>query len=135
MLIFKVLYSLIFFSVSVLFLYPFLHYLRLLLLCDTYHKIHVFILFYLFCDTLHRFAKVCHGTISIVNEREVLIMKNPLNLFLIGCLAVLDALCLYGSAVATTSGNIFICWLCASFLSVLIFFSVVLCCVSPTGEA
>lgn len=54
-------------------------------------------------------------------------MKNPLALFLIACLAVLDALCLYGSAIAQSTGNIFICWLCASFLSVLIFFSVVLC--------
>lgn len=61
-------------------------------------------------------------------------MKDPLALFLIGCLAVLDALCLYGSAIATTSGNIFICWLCASFLSVLIFFALILCCVSPAGE-
>ena len=58
-------------------------------------------------------------------------MKDPLALFLIGCLTVLDALCLYGSAVATNSGNIFICWLCATFLSVLIFFSFILCCVSP----
>ena len=76
-------------------------------------------------------TKLYHDTISIVNEREVTIMKDPLALFLIGCLVVLDALCLYGSAVATSSGNIFICWLCASFLSVCIFFSVVLCCVSP----
>lgn len=58
-------------------------------------------------------------------------MKDPLALFLIACLAVLDGLCLYGSVIATNSGNIFICWLCASFLSVCIFFSVVLCCVSP----
>lgn len=53
-------------------------------------------------------------------------MKDPLALLLIGCLVVLDGLCLYGSAVATNSGNIFICWLCASFLSVIIFFSCVL---------
>ena len=58
-------------------------------------------------------------------------MKDPLALFLIACLAVLDGLCLYGSVVATTSGNIFICWLCASFLSVCIFFSLVLCSLSP----
>jgi len=62
-------------------------------------------------------------------------MKDPLTLFLIACLAVLDALCLYGTVIGTNSGNIFICWLGATFLSVLIFFSVVLCCVSPTGEA
>jgi hypothetical protein len=57
--------------------------------------------------------------------------KDPLALFLIGCLVVLDGLCLYGSVIATNSGNIFMCWLGASFLSVIIFFSVVLCCVSP----